>query len=95
MSLSYDDFARRFYTGKSFIGFNDFNGGPAPKPVDWIFSPSAVSSKFSQLLKGTIREECFLIEKIDWQDETNEIVSLESYENADLQIKGPVSAPFA
>lgn len=51
-----------------------------PPPVDWIFSPRKVSDIFNELLKGAIREECFLIEKIDWMDESNDIVSLDNFE---------------
>ena len=66
-SLSRDEFAKRFQSNKHFAGPNDgFKRGEMPKTVFWVFSPSKVSSVFNQLLRGTMREECFLIEKIDW-----------------------------
>ena len=65
---------------KSFIGFADFKKSSHPNSAYWVFSPSKVSSTFNHLLKSTLHEECFLIEKIDWEDERNSILSLESFE---------------
>ena len=82
-SLTKEEFAKRFQSNKHFTGKKNFKDGDVPKTAFWVFSPNKVSSVFNQLLKGTIREECFLIEKIDWQDERNEILSLESFETYD------------
>lgn len=65
---------------KNFIGVSENKENSQSKSMYWVFSPSKVSSIFNHLLKGTLREECFLIEKIDWEDERNEILSLESFE---------------
>lgn len=65
-SLSHEEFAKRFQHGKHLTGNNDLKEGEMPKSAYWVFSPNKVSGVFNQLLKGTLREECFLIEKIDW-----------------------------
>lgn len=52
-SLDHEEFAKRFWTGKSYIGHNEFaNDTGEIESVGWIFSPSRVSSVFSQLLKS-------------------------------------------
>lgn len=68
---------KKFFTGKNYIGYSEEE---TPSTADWLFSPSKVSAAFNHLLKSAQREECFLIEKIDWQDESNDILSLESFE---------------
>lgn len=60
-SISAQSFAKKFFAGK--IGSSEEE---TPSTADWLFSPCRVAGVFNHLLKGVQREECFLIEKIDW-----------------------------
>lgn len=91
-SLNQSEFIKKFQASKK--SEKELKDGLATKAVFWLFSPSRVSSVFSQLCKDQQREECFLIEKVDWADERNELLSLDSWENADSS-KGDAGMIFS